>query len=84
MMEARQMNDVARKRLEYYKSACIVWWIMIDGPAIFSIVGFLLSGNYAFMFLAGFHALLLLLFMPRKNNIAVLLNISSQEMQELE
>ena len=84
MMEARNLNDTARRRLKHYKSACSLWWTMIDVPALFSIVAFLITGNYAFMFLAGFHFLLLLLFIPRKDNIAVLLNISSQEMQELE
>lgn len=83
MMEARQMNDIARKRFEYYTSACIVWWAMIEVPAIFAIIAFLLTGNYAFMFLAAFHVLLLLLFMPRKENITVLLNMSSEEMNEL-
>jgi hypothetical protein len=84
IMEARQMNAPAAERMVRYRSACIMWWAMIDVPGVFEVVGFLLTGNFAYLFLAGFHILLLVLFTPRKDNIAVLLNFSGEEAREME
>ena len=57
---------------------------MIEIPAMFAAIGYLLTGNKAFLFMALFHVLLLLVFMPRKDNIIQLLNLNSDEVAELE
>lgn len=84
MMEARNHPGSGETRMNLYRSACLVWWAMIEGPGLVAVICFIITGNYAFIALAGFHILLLFLFMPRKENIIVLLNLNSQEVASLE
>ena len=84
LLTARNNGGSAETRMAIYRSACITWWALIDGPGIFSIIGFILTGNYVFLALALFHIGLLAIFMPRKGNIILLLNLTSQEVQRLE
>ena len=79
IMEVRNSTGEAKTRLEQYRAACILWWAMNEAPALFSITCYLLTGNFSFLALAGFHILILLVFMPRKENIAVLLNVDPHE-----
>lgn len=84
MLQARNSQLPGAGRMDAYRKACLTWWAMIEGPGLFAGICFYLSGNFAFIALAGFHLLLLLLFMPRKENIIVLLNLNSKEVEELE
>lgn len=84
MMAARNHTGTAIQRMDKYRSASILWWSMIEIPAMFAAIGYLLTGNKAFLFMALFHVLLLLVFMPRKDNIIQLLNLNSDEVAELE
>jgi hypothetical protein len=81
---ARNMNGLAEERMNQYKTACITWWALIEAPGIFSVIGLLLTGNFAFLALALFHLILLAVFMPRKDNIIVLLHLTSDEVARLE
>ena len=72
------------QRMDEYRKAIITWWALIEGPALFAIICFMLVGNYAFLALAGFHFLLMVLFAPRKNNIILLLNLNGEEVNKLE
>src|SRR4030095_5745766 len=71
-------------KMEEYRKAVIGWWAMIEAPAIFAIICYMMVGNYAFLALAGFHFLLMVLFAPRKDNIILLLNLNSDEIRKLE
>jgi protein-S-isoprenylcysteine O-methyltransferase Ste14 len=84
MMEARNSNGSGAARMALYRTACIIWWAMIEAPGLLAVVSFFITGNYAFLALAGFHVLVLLLFMPRKDNIIVLLNLNTKEVAQLE
>lgn len=84
MMEARNSTASGETRMRLYRTACIIWWAMIEGPGLLAVICFMITGGYAFIALAGFHILLLLVFMPRKDNIIVLLNLDSQEVARLE
>lgn len=84
LLAARNDGGSAATRMAIYRSACITWWAIIDGPGIFSIIGFILTGNYIFLALAVFHLALLAVFMPRRDNIILLLNLTSEEVQKLE
>lgn len=83
IMEARNSTEAGQKRMELYRTACIIWWAMIEAPGLFAMICFLLTGNYAFFALGFFHIVILAVFMPRKENIIVLLNLSSKEVDEL-
>ena len=67
-----------------YQTACIIWWAMTEGPGILATVGYLLTSNFAFIALAIFHIVILGAFMPRKQNIIVLLNLNGTEVANLE
>lgn len=84
MMEARNSTSSGETRMALYRTACIIWWAMIEAPGLLAVVSFFITGNYAFLALAGFHVLVLLLFMPRKDNIIVLLNLNTKEVAQLE
>lgn len=84
MMEARNSTGSGVTRMALYRTACIIWWAMIEAPGLLAVVSFFITGNYAFLALAGFHVLVLLLFMPRKDNIIVLLNLNAKEVAQLE
>ena len=81
---ARNSIEPGEKRMELYRSACIMWWAMIEGPGIIAGIGFIISGNYAFFALAIVHLLILLAFTPRKANIILFLNLNSEETGRLE
>ena len=84
LLAARNNGGSAETRMAIYRSACITWWALIDGPGIFSIIGFILTSNYVFLALALFHLCLLAILMPRKGNIILMLTLTSQEVQRLE
>jgi hypothetical protein len=84
ILKARNSNKDGVGRFQLYRNACITWWAMIEGPGLFAIVCFALTGGYAFLVFAAAHILALIVFMPRKENIAVLLNLSNQEVDQLE
>ena len=84
LVAARNNGGTAETRMAVYRSACILWWALIDAPGILSIIGFTLTGNYAFIGLVLFHMGLLAIFMPRKSNIILLLNLTKEEVQRLE
>ena len=81
---ARNSIEPGEKRMELYRSACIMWWAMIEGPGIIAGIGFIISGNYAFFALAILHLLILLAFTPRKANIILFLNLTGEETGRLE
>lgn len=81
---ARNSMEAGKKRMELYRTACIVWWAMIEGPGLVAGIAFILSGNYAFFALAVFHVLALLIFAPRKANIVLFLNLSNEDVVKLE
>lgn len=80
----RNSAEPAEQRFAMYRAACIMWWALIDGPGIFAIISYFLTGNYAFLALALFQMALLAVFMPRKDNIVLLLNLTSDDVQKLE
>lgn len=83
IMAARNSTGPGEHRFQKYWSACILWWVMIEAPGIFAIICYLLAPNFSFLFLGLFHVLILLVFLPRKENIALLLNLSSDEIDTM-
>lgn len=84
LVAVRNSPRPAAKRMEFYTTTCVLWWAFIECPGNLGIVAFMVTRNYAFLALALFHLALLAMFMPRKGNIAMLLNLNSEEVQRLE
>lgn len=84
MLAARNNPGNGEERMRQYVAACITWWAMIEIPGIFAAICYFLTQNFAFIVLAATHLLILLIFMPRKENIIVLLNLNANEVAKLE
>ena len=77
------MKGSVSERFAVYRSACILQWALIEGPCLFCIIGFFLTGNYAFMALAGVLIILFAMQSPTKAKVMLHLNLSEQEIEEL-
>ena len=84
IFDARTEYKSAKTRMDKYRMACITWWVMIEMPGIFAIIGYILTSNLSFFILALLHGLVLLLFTPRKGNIIILLKFTPEDISELE
>ena len=84
IMEIRTSKAAGVEKMMQYRTACILWWAMIEGPCIFAAIGLMITGNFAFLALALFLLAALAVFSPRKQNIILLLNLNSAEVQMLE
>jgi hypothetical protein len=84
MLAARLLPASGEQRMAKYRMACILWWAMIEGPGLLATTGYMLTRNLSFLALAGLHILIILAFMPRKDNIIVLLNFTAADVAELE
>lgn len=84
IMQARNSELPAEKRMAQYLAACVIWWALIELGGMVAVIGFVLTLNYAFVALGAFHILILLIFMPRRDNIILLLQLNAEEVDRLE
>lgn len=73
----------ASDKFPAYRFASIVHWALIEGATFFSIIGLFLTGNYAFLALAGFLIIYFFLQAPSKTRVALHLDLNSNEIDEL-
>jgi hypothetical protein len=66
-----------------YRSASIVHWALIEAATFVSIIGLFLTGNYAFLALAGFLIIYFFLQAPSKSKVQLHLDLNSNEVEEL-
>ncbi|MEP7143815.1 MAG: hypothetical protein ABI707_13130 [Ferruginibacter sp.] len=81
--QIREMKAGAKEKFELYRRACMLQWILIEGPCLFVIISFLLTGNYAFLGLAGVLMLLFAMLAPSKVKMVFYLQLSEKEIDEL-
>jgi hypothetical protein len=74
----------AGERISAYRSAAIMRWAFVEGPALFSIVCFLLTGKYLFLALTGILILVFTATAPVKTKIIQQLQLDDTETGELE
>jgi hypothetical protein len=84
LVAARNDAGSGEARFLIYRGACIMWWAFLEAPALFAAIAYLKTGNLVFIILALFHLGLLAVFMPRKENIVLLLNLTTEDVQKLE
>ncbi len=75
----RESGVDLNNKLSGYRSASLLQWALLEGPALFTIICFLLVGNYAFLALAGALMILFAINTPTKIKMAMLLQISEEE-----
>lgn len=81
--QARHLGELTEK-MNAYRAAFIIRAAMLEGPAIFAIIGFMLTGNYFLIALAGFVILMFLMWLPTKEKVANALQLSSTDRATIE
>ena len=72
-----------QEKMKVYLAAALTRWALIEAPAFFAMVGFLITGNFAFFALGLTILLVLGMVGPSKINIAHQLQLTEKEMTEL-
>jgi hypothetical protein len=73
----------AEKKLSEYTSTSLIKWAMTEGPCLFCIAGYLLTGNWSFI---GLGAILLFIFAgyaPQKSKVVAELGLNELEAEKL-
>ena len=83
LIQIRDMQTEAKEKLALYRAACIMQWALMEGPSIFCITCFLMTGNYAFLALVVVILFLFAMTAPSKLKILMQLQISEAELDEL-
>ena len=83
LLQIRDMQTGINEKFSAYRSACIIQWALLEGPVIFIIISFFLTGNYAFPALAIVLIFLFALQAPSKLKIALQLQVSEAELEDL-
>lgn len=83
LSQAREASAGLKEKFAIYRSACIMQWALLEAPVLFSVICFLLTGNYAFIALAAALILLFTILGPSKIKIAFQLGVSEDEIAAL-
>ena len=82
LLVLREEKDL-RVKIDLYRQASIVQWALLEGAALFSIIGFYLSTNYAFLALAVFIIIYFIMLIPNATKINLLTGITPEELNNL-
>ena len=82
LLDIREEKDL-RVKIDLYRQASIVQWALLEGAALFSIIGFYLSTNYAFLALAVFIIIYFIMLTPNATKINLLTGITPEELNNL-
>jgi len=77
------MDSGVKEKFAIYRAACIVQWAFLEGPSLFCIIGFFLTGNYAFLFLSGTIIILFAMLAPSKMKVAFQMGVAAEELEQL-
>ncbi|HEX2683049.1 MAG TPA: hypothetical protein VHL77_03920 [Ferruginibacter sp.] len=79
----RETQADAMQKFSEYRAASIFQWALLEGPSIFCIICFFLTGNYAFLALSVVIMFLFATVSPSKNKVLAHLQITEAELDEL-
>ena len=79
----RGMQTDVKSKFEAYRTACLLQWALLEVPALFSIICFFLTTNYAFIVLALLLIVIFALLIPSKNKIALQLQVDEADLENL-
>jgi hypothetical protein len=77
------MQTGVKEKFPAYRSASILQWAILDGPSLFCIICFFLTGNYAFLALSVVIMFLFTMTAPSKSKIILQLQINESEFEDL-
>jgi len=85
----QQLNNIAKKdtlkeKLMSYQAALITRYALLEGPSLFGIVCYMLTGNFLFLLISGLIVLYFITIRPTKTKIDNDLNLSYQDQIEFD
>jgi hypothetical protein len=80
LIQIGEMQAEVKLKLALYRAACIMQWALMEGPSVFCIACFLMTGNYAFLALVVVILFLFVMTAPSKSKILMQLQISEAEL----
>ncbi len=83
LAQLRDMEGTVKQKFEVYRSACIVQWALLEGPSVFCIICFFLTGNYAFLALVAALLFLFIMAAPSKLKMQLQMQVSEAELEDL-
>lgn len=72
------------EKMAAYQTASIIRWAMLEGPSLFAIVCYLLTGNYKFLLMAGAVIAVFIMNKPSKDKLVQDLELNQSESIELD
>jgi hypothetical protein len=72
-----------QQQFEYYKTASLIQWALLEAATLFNGIAYFLVGNYSFIALAVILILLFAMLTPNKTKMAIQLGISPQNSKDL-
>ncbi|AXG70384.1 hypothetical protein KORDIASMS9_02623 [Kordia sp. SMS9] len=69
LLEKAKKTEDLKKMLPQYQTACIVKYVLIEGPAMFGIIFFMITSNAAFVAISGALIAFLMLQRPTKSKV---------------
>ncbi len=83
MQQLKQGSPTLKAKVATYRSAAITQWALLEGPVLFSIICFMLVGNYAFLALSVVFILLFAVTAPNTTKMMVLLQLTEEDKDHL-
>ncbi len=83
IISLRGASMPANEKFRAYKRAAILHWAMLEAPALFSIICFLLTANYAVLILGIVLIFCFAMLGPSRQKISFQLGLSAEEAEEI-
>jgi hypothetical protein len=84
VLALRASSLSAQEKMNGFRKASIVFWGLIEAPALFCGVCYVITGNFAFMALYAFLLIAFGVQNPFKSKVALLLNLNAEEIAMLD
>jgi|WetSurMetagenome_2_1015567.scaffolds.fasta_scaffold429425_1 hypothetical protein len=78
-IEAAKARGSLAEKLNDYRSILIIRWALLEGPIMFAIISYLLTGNYIFLGITGLMILVFLYFRPSRQKAGKDLQLNPYE-----
>lgn len=84
VLELRASNLSAQEKMNGFRKASVGFWGLINAPALFCGICYVVTGNFAFMALFAFLLFAFGAQNPFKSKVALLLNLSTNDIADLD
>jgi uncharacterized membrane protein len=82
MKTAKEKTSLA-EMMAHYRSALIVRYALLEGPSMFAVIAFLITGDYIFLGVAGFIIVIFITMPPTKSNAIRDLELNPDEERKI-